>query len=85
MCKKVGQGAKTIVFVGTAKSTVAMHSIADKVSIPVIMPLSTKHSKTQSEFIVSLKPSLNRPIIDVIEKNGWNRVFYLFDSNEGLE
>ncbi|XP_048776012.1 glutamate receptor 2-like [Ostrea edulis] len=84
VCKKVGQGAKTIVFVGTAKSTVAMHSIADKVSIPVIMPLSTKHSKTQSEFIVSLKPSLNRPIIDVIEKNGWNRVFYLFDSNEGL-
>jgi hypothetical protein len=84
VCTKVGQGAKSLVFVGTAKSTVAMHSIADKVSVPVIMPLSTKHSKTQSEFVVSLKPSLNKPIINVIEKNGWNRIFYLFDSDEGV-
>lgn len=83
VCAKIGQGAKALVFVGTSKSTVAMHSIADKLSIPVLMPLSTKYSQTHSEFTVSLQPSLNRPIIDVIQKNGWKQVFYLFDSDEG--
>lgn len=84
VCAKIGQGAKALVFVGTSKSTVAMHSIADKLSIPVLMPLSTKYSQTHSEFTVSLQPSLNRPIIDVIQKNGWKQVFYLFDSDEGI-
>lgn len=84
VCAKIGKGAKALVFVGTSKSTVAMHSIADKLSIPVLMPLSTKYSQTHSEFTVSLQPSLNRPIIDVIQKNGWKQVFYLFDSDEGI-
>lgn len=84
VCAKIGQGAKALVFVGTSKSTVAMHSIADKLSIPVLMPLSTKYSQTHSEFTVSLQPSLKRPIIDVIQKNGWKQVFYLFDSDEGI-
>lgn len=84
VCAKIGQGAKALVFVGTSKSTVAMHSIADKLSIPVLMPLSTKYSQTHSEFTVSLQPSLNRPIIDVIQKNDWKQVFYLFDSDEGI-
>lgn len=83
VCRKIGEGAKALVFVGTSKSTMAMHSISDALSIPVLTPLSTKHSQSQSEFIVSLRPSLNRPIIDVIERNGWNRIFYLFDSDEG--
>lgn len=84
VCAKIRQGAKALLFVGTSKSTVAMHSIADKLSIPVLMPLSTKYSQTHSEFTVSLQPSLIRPIIDVIQKNGWKQVFYLFDSDEGL-
>uniref|UniRef100_K1P1B8 Glutamate receptor n=1 Tax=Magallana gigas TaxID=29159 RepID=K1P1B8_MAGGI len=84
VCAKIRQGAKALLFVGTSKSNVAMHSIADKLSIPVLMPLSTKYSQTHSEFTVSLQPSLIRPIIDVIQKNGWKQVFYLFDSDEGL-
>ncbi|XP_061189245.1 glutamate receptor 2-like [Saccostrea echinata] len=84
VCKKVAEGAQALVFVGTAKSAAEMNSIAERISVPVLMPLSTKNQKTPSDFVVSLKPSLNKPIIEVIKKNGWNRVFYLFDSEEGL-
>ncbi|ESO07715.1 hypothetical protein HELRODRAFT_170256 [Helobdella robusta] len=48
-------------------------------------PPSSSSSSSSSSFTIYLRPSLSRPIRDVILYFQWARIYYIYDHMEGLQ
>ncbi|XP_072040420.1 glutamate receptor 1-like [Amphiura filiformis] len=64
----------------------AVISTSETLNIPYLTPSVSLHElypDISAKFMISMKPSLLQPLIDLITYLNWNDLLYLFDTQEG--
>ena len=76
----------TIALIGSSKSDTyaLMESYSRALKLPFLVPTMTRESVgPRSHYIVSMCPSFIDAVIDIIQHFQWNKIFYLFDTDDG--
>ena len=75
-----------IALIGTSVSQTfdIIQSYSRALTIPFFLPTLTRESTLDREnYIISMCPTFINAVIDFIRRLQWDRIFYLFDTDDG--
>ena len=59
-----------------------LKSFSNKLKIPIFVPTKSR-GLNDTDFLINMCPSFVDAVIDVIKHFRWERVFYLYDTEDG--
>ncbi|KAK3099876.1 hypothetical protein FSP39_011081, partial [Pinctada imbricata] len=85
VCDQMSIGVFLFFGVKDAMTVDIVESFTNKFHIPLVSPSLTKVKNVASSFQIHMKPSYTRAIIDMVKHYKWKVLYYVYDSNEGLQ
>lgn len=65
-----------------------LHSYSNTFQMPFVTPWFPEKVLTPSsgflDYAISMRPEYHQAIIDTVRYYGWDKIIYLYDSNDGM-
>ncbi|XP_041357984.1 glutamate receptor-like [Gigantopelta aegis] len=84
LCSQLSQNVIAIFGVSNASSLATIQSYSNTFQVPFITFSMAQNTSSNSSFQIYMRPLYVNAIIDIIEYYLWAKVYYIYDTDEGL-
>ncbi|GLV33707.1 Glutamate receptor IB [Carabus blaptoides fortunei] len=88
ICNKFQRGVFAMLGAVSPDSFDTLHSYSNTFQMPFVTPWFPEKVLAPSsgflDYAISMRPEYHQAIIDTVRYYGWDRIIYLYDSNDGL-
>ncbi|XP_060554333.1 glutamate receptor-like isoform X2 [Ruditapes philippinarum] len=84
ICSLLRKGVYGIIGVSDASALPTIQSYSNNFKVPFIALSMIQNSSSHGDFQLFMRPVYVNGLLDVIIKYGWERILYIYDTDEGL-
>ncbi|XP_017787276.1 PREDICTED: glutamate receptor 1-like isoform X2 [Nicrophorus vespilloides] len=88
ICNQFSRGVFSMLGAVSPDSFDTLHSYSNTFQMPFVTPWFPEKVLAPSsgflDYAISMRPEYHQAIIDTVRYYGWNKIVYLYDSNDGL-
>lgn len=83
VCSTMAKGIFALFGVTNVTSLSTVKSYCNTFHMPYVTPSAPVNDSDEPGFLLKMRPSYDRAMIDIIKHHRWTRIYYIYDTQEG--